>query len=207
VRQIVTPHAMPAAFTLVVLVAVVLVKETMFRFARRAAKRSGSNAGRADAWHHRADALTSLFAFVGILVALIGGEEWAGADDWAALLASGVIVYNGVRLLREPFAELMDEHAPEVAAGATGVAMATGGVLGVERCEARRSGRGYRVVMHVEVDPGMSVAESHRLTGIVKGRVREEMPEIDAVLIHVEPFDAARSDATAASSDGVARNI
>lgn len=188
VRQILTPHEMPARFTLVVLVAVVVVKEGMFRVARRAAVRAGSSAGRADAWHHRSDAVTSLFAFVGISIAQIGGPEWAPADDWAALLASGVIVFNGVRLMRGPFAELMDEHAPEVAEGATRTALETGGVLGVERCEARRSGRGYRVVMHAEVDPAMSVADSHRLTGIVKERVRGAMPEIDSVLIHIEPF-------------------
>jgi divalent metal cation (Fe/Co/Zn/Cd) transporter len=88
----------------------------------------------------------------------------------------------------------MDAHAPEVAEAATGVALGTPGVLGVERCEARRSGRGYRVVMHAEVDPQMTVADSHRLTGIVKQRVRDSMPEIDSVLIHIEPYEPAHAE-------------
>ncbi|MBK7405940.1 MAG: cation transporter [Phycisphaerales bacterium] len=190
VRQILSPRTTPRGFTLVVLVIVVATKEGMFRLAARAAKRARSNAGHADAWHHRSDAITSVFAFVGISIALIGGPEWKSADGWAALLASGVIMLNGVLLARGPFAELMDEHAPEVAELATSTALATEGVLGVERCEARRSGRAYRVVMHAEVDPEMTVAASHRLTGIIKSRVREAMPEVDSVLIHVEPHQA-----------------
>ncbi|HZW09043.1 MAG TPA: cation diffusion facilitator family transporter [Phycisphaerales bacterium] len=187
VRHILTPQERPAAFTLVVLLTVVLVKEAMYRAARRAADRTGSHAGHADAGHHRSDAITSLFAFGGISVALVGGEAWAPADDWAALLASGVIMLNGARMVRGPFSELLDAHAPDVGDGATRIALGTPDVRGVERCEARRSGRGYRVVMHAEVDPAMTVADSHRLTGIVKQRVRDAMPEIDSVLIHVEP--------------------
>ena len=192
VRQILTPHAYPRAFTLAVLVVVVGVKEFMYQKARRAAKRAGSSAGHADAWHHRSDAITSMFAFFGILIALVGGPAWAPADDWAALLASCVIVCNGVVLMRRPIAELTDKHAPEVAELASAEALAVDGIEAIERCEARQSGRGYRVVMHAEVDPGMTVAESHRLTGLVKHRIRERSPEIDSVLIHIEPHAAVR---------------
>lgn len=187
VRQILTPHPSPRAFTLGVLVVVVTVKEFMFRRARRAARATGSSAGHADAWHHRSDAITSLLAFFGIGIALLGGPDWAQADDWAALLASLVIMGNGVALMRRPIAELTDRHAPEVAGLAAKEALAVEGILAIERCEARQSGRGYRVVMHAEVDPQMTVADSHRLTGVVKCRVRERFPEIDSVLIHIEP--------------------
>jgi cation diffusion facilitator family transporter len=186
-----TPQRTPAAFTLVVLVAVVAVKEGMYRLASRAARRGASDAGRVDAFHHRADAITSLFALVGISLALLGGPAWAVADDWAALAASAVIAINGVRLSRGPFDELLDTHAPEIADAATAAALAVEGILGVERCEARRSGRGYRVVMHAEVDPTMSVADAHRLTGRIKQRARADEPRIDSVLVHIEPFDPA----------------
>lgn len=187
VRQIVTPHEVPEAFTLAVLVVVIVVKESLARAADRAARRAGSSAGAADAWHHRSDAITSAFALVGIAVAVVGGPEYARADDVAALLASGVIVFNGVRLAREPYAELMDRHSPEVAHAAAEIALGVPGVLGVEQCGARRSGRGYRVVMHAEVDPGMTVLEAHRITGRIKAAVRGQRPEIDSVLIHIEP--------------------
>lgn len=189
VRQIVTPHVGPRWFTLVVLVVVVVVKEGMFRAAHRAAREAGGSvAGHADAWHHRSDAITSGFAFVGIALALWGGAAWAVADDWAALAASGVIVFNGVRLARGPYAEMMDRHLPEVAERASSVALGVEGIRGVEWCAARRSGRGYRVVMHAEVDGSMTVEASHRLTGVIKERVRAAMPEVDSVLVHIEPY-------------------
>ena len=189
IRQILTPQEGPRSFTLIVLVGVVLVKEVMFRVTNRAAKRAGSSAGRADAWHHRSDAITSAFAFVGISVSLIGGPGWASADDWAALAASFVIVFNGVRLVREPYAELMDRNDEEFAARCRDIAMSIGGVEDVERSEARKMGRLYRVVMHVEVDPEMSVRASHDLTGKIKAHIREKIGRVASVLIHIEPHD------------------
>jgi len=195
-RQILTPQEGPKSFTLIVLVGVVIIKEAMARAASKAAKASGSSAGHADAWHHRADAITSALAFVGISVALIGGSGWSSADDWAALLASGVIIYNGIKVGREPFAELMDTHAPDVAGAAREITLAIDGIVGVERCEARRSGRGYRITMHAEVDPQMTVEASHRLTGLAKAAIRESHPEVDSVLIHIEPAPEPAPDAS-----------
>lgn len=100
VREILSPQHLPAPFTLIVLVAVVIVKEIMFRRLETEGNTIGSRAMMTDAWHHRSDALTSLAAFVGIAFALIMGEGYEAADDWAALLACGIIAYNGLRLLK-----------------------------------------------------------------------------------------------------------
>ncbi len=191
IRQLLQPQDVPAWWTLVVLVVVVAVKETLFRVQRRASKRAHSSAGRADAWHHRSDAITSALAFLGIAASLVGGPEWAWADEGAALLASAVIISNGTMLSREPFAELMDTQAPSVARIAEEEATAVEGVRAVERCEARRSGRGYRIVMHAEVDGAMTVLASHALTGAIKSRVREREPAVDTVLVHIEPHEPA----------------
>ncbi len=164
IRQIRTPHEMPAPFTLIVLVVVVVVKETMFRVTRRAAKTAASSAGHADAWHHRSDAITSALAFIGISIALIG-----------------------VLLLREPYHELVDRNDALIAEQCTRAAMSVAGITAVERCEARKSGRLYRVIMHAEVDPQMTVKDAHDLTGQVKAAVREQVPAVASVLIHVEP--------------------
>lgn len=187
VRQIRSPQPTPAPFTLIVLVVVVLIKEGMFRVTRRAAVAAGSSAGRADAWHHRSDAITSLFAFVGISIALIGGPAWAVADDWAALAAAVAIIINGLLLLREPYNELVDRHDTVVAQRCVEIALTVEGINAVERCECRKSGRLYRVIMHAEVDPAMTVKDAHDLTGRVKAAVREELPAVASVLIHVEP--------------------
>lgn len=187
VRQIRSPQPTPAPFTLIVLVVVVLTKEGMFRITRRAAVAAGSSAGRADAWHHRSDAITSAFAFVGISIALVGGPAWAVADDWAALAAAGAIVVNGALLLREPYHELVDRNDTEIARRCAQIALSVEGIDAVERCESRKTGRLYRVIMHAEVDPAMSVKDAHDLTGKVKEAVGEELPAVASVLIHVEP--------------------
>lgn len=184
---ILNPHKSPAWYTLIVLLGVMAIKEAMFHVARRAAKVSGSSAGIADAWHHRSDALTSAAAFIGIAIALIGGPGYEAADDWAALVASAVIIVNGAALLRTPLSELMDEAAPEVAAECTELVLTIDGILGVEQCEARKVGRTYRVIMHAEVDPSISVAEAHALTGKAKALVRTRLPHVFSLLIHIEP--------------------
>jgi cation diffusion facilitator family transporter len=100
VREIITPHRGPESFTLAVLILVVVVKEGLFRYISRAGNALGSTALKGDAWHHRSDAVTSLAAFVGISIALVGGEGYETADDWAALVACVVIAWNGLSLLR-----------------------------------------------------------------------------------------------------------
>ena len=98
VREILTPHHGPAPFTLAILIVVIVVKEILFRYVNRLGRQAESTAVQTDAWHHRSDALTSTAAFVGISAALVGGEAWYSADDWAALFACAVIAANGVRL-------------------------------------------------------------------------------------------------------------
>ena len=157
VREIITPHHGPAAFTLWVLFGVITVKELLFRFGRRAARASGSSAVLADAWHHRSDAITSLAAAAGISVALIGGEGYERADDIAALFASGIILINAIRLMRGPWHELLDAEPTEITDEARSIAGRVEGVAAIEKVLARKSGTRYWVDMHVEVDPQMSV--------------------------------------------------
>lgn len=188
IHEILSPHAPPRPFTLVVLVVVLVTKELIFRWLVLRGRAIGSQAIEVDAWHHRSDALTSLAAFVGISVALIAGPEWAMADDWAALAACGVIAWNGVRLFRGGLRELMDVAAPvEVRDRIRAVARGVEGVLDVEELRVRRSGLVYLVDIHVEVDGEISVRRGHEIGHAVKDRLLEcELPILDA-LVHVEP--------------------
>lgn len=189
VHGILNPHRVPAWYTVVVLLVVIAVKEVMFQVTRHAAKSSGSSAGMADAWHHRSDAITSSAALIGITIALVGGAAYAPADDWAALIASGVIAVNGILIAKAPMAELLDASQPEVAKRCGEVVKEIEGIRAIEQCEARKVGRGYRVIMHAEVDPDLSVAVAHALTGKAKALVRERLVEVASLLIHIEPFD------------------
>lgn len=189
-RQILRPHATPASFTLVVLVTVVLIKELLFRYAASEARQLGSQAVQADAWHHRSDAITSAFAFVGIVIALVGGPGWEAADDYAALLAAGIIAFNGWSLLRPALNELMDATpALEWRDKITQAAAATSQVIRVEKCIVRKMGVQYFADMHIEVDPQLTVAQAHQIAHQVKDNVRRAVPEVRDVLVHIEPAE------------------
>lgn len=184
-------HVGPRPFTLVVLVAVALIKETMFRFTRSEGTAVESNVVKTDAWHHRSDAITSLAAAVGITASLIGGPAFAMADDLAAIVAAGIIAWNGWRLLRPALEELMDATPdPQLTAKIRTVAQQVPGVDAVEKCFARRMGYHLWVDMHVHVHPDMTVRDSHTLAHQVKDTVRAEMPHVYDVLIHIEPSRA-----------------
>ncbi len=190
VREIITPHHAPAPYTLLVLVLVVAVKETLFRKVFLVGQEVDSPAVKADAWHHRSDAITSAAAMVGISVAVIGGPGWEPADDVAALFASAMILVNGTRLLRPAVQDLMD-RAPDQALleEVVGVAETLEGVLATEKVLARRVGGQYRVVLHVEADPGLSLREAHDLGHRVRNRIVREVPSVMDVLIHMEPHE------------------
>lgn len=192
-QEVVDPHHAPAPFTLIVLVLVIVVKETAFRTVLKVSRDVGSGAVVADAWHHRSDAITSAMAFVGISGALIGGPGWEWCDGTAAIIASLIIAYNGYHILRPAVYELMD-GAPN-AAVLNGVAKAATAVVGVRRIEklkARKVGTRFLVDLHVQADPSISLQEAHVLSGCVKSAIRTALPAVENVLVHMEPFEDPR---------------
>jgi len=188
VREIQVPHHAPAPFTLIVLVVVVITKETLFRYVFKTGQSLQSTVVKTDAWHHRSDALTSVAAFIGISIALIGGRGYEEADDWAALFASGVIAFNGIRLLRPALLEAMDTApSKEIVAQILDSAKEVEGVVGLDKCLVRKMGFDYYVDLHVIVNSEMSVKEAHKIGHDVKDRLRSQYPHIKDVLVHIEP--------------------
>jgi cation diffusion facilitator family transporter len=197
VRQIITPHRTPAPFTLLVLVGVVAIKEILYRRTHAIGSAVDSTAVRADAWHHRSDAVTSAAAFVGISISLWKGPGWAEADDWAALLAALIIAANGARILRPAFWDLMDRSPDQtvlerIARAASGVPQ----VQSIEKLKVRRAGMGVYVDVHVQADPTMSLHDAHELSGRVKGAILSTEAAVRGVLVHMEPYQGTdRQDA------------
>ncbi len=186
-----TRHDTPARWTLFVLVAVIAIKEVLFRLVRREALKTGSLVVRTDAWHHRSDAITSLAAAVGISISLLGGPRYAMADEIAALVAAGIIAWSGRMALRPALQELMDTTPdPAVMDQIQRLEETVAGVEAVGKCHARRMGWNLTVDMHVSVDPEMRVREAHQIAHDVEDFLRERMPEISSVLVHVEPAPA-----------------
>jgi cation diffusion facilitator family transporter len=188
VREIVTPHRAPAPFTLIVLVVVVVTKELLFRFLFRTGQNINSKAVETDAWHHRSDSLTSLAAFIGISIALIGGEGYEPADDWAALFAAGIIAFNGVRLVRKTWRDIMDASLPEkVVVDIREIARQVDGVAGIDMCRVRKSGLGTWVDIHVEVPGDITVREGHEIAHRVKDALLVSNHNVMDAVVHIEP--------------------
>jgi cation diffusion facilitator family transporter len=195
ILEIITPHRVPAPFTLAVLVGVVIVKETLFRLLRREAHAIGSRAVEMDAWHHRSDALTSVAAFVGISIGVWKGEGYAAADDWAALFACAVILVNGVRLFRKAFDDAMDAAPPaDVEAAVRLVALGVPGVRATDKCRVRRSGMGLFIDLDIRVDGRMTVTDGHGLAHAVKAALLASPLGVLDVLVHVEPLEGLAAD-------------
>ena len=183
-----TPHQMPRRFTLGILLVVMLIKEGMFRYVSKVGKEINSQAVKSDAYHHRSDAITSLAAFAGIAVALILGKGYESADDWAALIASCIIVVNTISLLRPALNEVMDA-APsnEIVMKVRALASENRDVKIVEKCYVRKMGFDYFVDIHIQVDGALSVTEGHAIAHAVKKQLLDSDLRIKDVLVHVEP--------------------
>jgi cation diffusion facilitator family transporter len=188
VQAILSPQEVPESFTLLVLVGVLIAKESMFRVLSARGREIGSRALHADAWHHRSDALTSLAAFIGISMALTAGEGFESADDWAALVACAVITFNGVRLFRASLREVLDVTAPEeICDLIREIAQSVPGVEGVGLLRVRQSGLALWVDIHVEVEGDIPVRAGHEIAHLVKdGLLDSDLRILDA-LVHVEP--------------------
>lgn len=192
IHEIRTPHSTPAPFTLAVLVAVVLIKEVLFRYVVKVGNTLRSTAVTADAWHHRSDAITSGLAFVGISIALLGGPGWESADDWAALIASGIIMFNAYLLLRPAVLELTDAiPAGRLGEDVRAAALSVPGVLALDKSFVRKMGFDYYVDLHAIVDRNIPVWRGHEIAHLVKNAIRTAHPEVVDVLVHIEPARAA----------------
>lgn len=194
IQHIRTPHQVPESYTLIVLGAIVIIKEIFYRFISRKSDETKSSSLKADAWHHRSDAITSLMAFIGISIAVFMGKGYETADDWAALFASGFILYNAYLILRPALGEVMDEHLYEdMVEEIRALSHQEPGVLETEKCFVRKTGMTFHVDLHVVVNGKLSVKEGHEIAHNLKDRLLTALPEVADILIHVEPDDAEHS--------------
>jgi len=188
IQNIKSPQETPEPWTLIVLGAIILWKEISYRIVIRKSKQTNSTSLKADAWHHRSDAITSVMAFIGISIALIFGKGYESADDWAALFASGFILYNSYLIFRPALGEIMDEHQYDGLIQEIRLkSLKVDGVLGTEKCFIRKSGMTYHVDLHAIVNGEITVEKGHWIAHNLKDYLRKEIPNLGHVLIHIEP--------------------
>ncbi|RZJ68463.1 MAG: cation transporter [Flavobacterium sp.] len=194
IEHIRTPHKTPASYTLIILGAIVIIKEVFYRIVSKKSDDTNSSSLKADAWHHRSDAITSAMAFIGISIALFMGPGYETADDWAALLASGFIIYNAYLIFRPALGEILDEHLHhELVEQIRTISQTVPGVIDTEKCHVRKAGMNYLVDLHLTVNGDISVTEGHEIAHDLKDTLQREIPAIADVLIHVEPHHLATS--------------
>ena len=183
-----TPHELPKPFTLIVLGLIIIWKEISYRIVIKKSIQTNSSSLKADAWHHRSDAITSVSAFIGISIALFFGKGYESADDWAALFGSAFILYNSYLIFRPALSEIMDEHVYDDTIELIRMnSMKVEGVIATEKCHVRKIGMRYHVDLHAIVDRNISVRDGHEIAHRLKDKILEEMPDIADVFIHIEP--------------------
>ena len=190
IKNIGTPHELPKIWTLFVLIPLIIWKEISFQLVIRKAKETNSSSLKADAWHHRSDAITSIAALIGISIALYFGNGYETADDWAALFASGFILYNSYKIFRPALGEIMDEHLyDDLVADIRKVSLTCAGVLATEKCFVRKAGMKYHVELHAIVQADITVKYGHEIAHNLKDTLLNDIPQLGHVLIHIEPTE------------------
>ncbi len=183
-----SPQETPASWTLIVLAGIILWKEISYRVIIKKSIETQSSSLKADAWHHRSDAITSVAAFVGISIAVFMGKGYETADDWAALFAAGFILYNSYLIFRPALGEVMDEHVyDDLVAEIRGISMTVDGIMSTEKCYVRKAGMRFFVDLHARVDGEISVRKGHEISHRLKDVLMEKIPNLGDVLIHIEP--------------------
>ncbi|SEP55226.1 cation diffusion facilitator family transporter [Flavobacterium urocaniciphilum] len=188
IQNIGTPHELPKTWTLYVLIPLIIWKEVSFQLVMKKAKETNSSSLKADAWHHRSDAITSVAALIGISIALYFGKGYETADDWAALFASAFILYNSYKIFRPALGEIMDEHFyDDLIDDIRKVSITVTGIVDTEKCFIRKAGMKYHVDLHARVNANITVKEGHFIAHNLKDTLRREIPQLGHVLIHIEP--------------------
>lgn len=183
-------HEVPAAWTLWIAGANVVIKEALYQYKVRIGRRTNSAAIIANAWDHRSDALCSLAVLIGLGAIRFGGDSFMWADEAASLVVAAAIAWSGSLLFRSSASELMDvQAAPELVGKIRSEALTVLGVAGVETLWVRKSGLEYFADIHIEVDPELTVAEGHRIGHRVKDRLLTTFATLRDVLVHLEPFE------------------
>ncbi|MFH1005037.1 MAG: cation diffusion facilitator family transporter [Bacteroidota bacterium] len=188
IQNINTPHELPKPYTLIVLGFIVIIKEIFYRIVNKRSKKTKSSALSADAWHHRSDAITSLMAFIGIAIALIFGKGYETADDWAALAASFIILYNSYLIFKPALSEIMDEDLHEdIIDKIRQISKNADEVFDTEKCYVRKTGLKYFVDLHIIVDANITVKQGHIIAHKLKDKLKNDLPQLADILIHIEP--------------------
>lgn len=184
------PLLRPDIWTLVVAALSIVAKEWLYRYTMTNARAVESEALKANAWHHRSDALSSVAALAGIALSLFLGDKWTLADPITSLIIGLLIAYSAVKISIPSLGELMETSLPaDVVNKIENSIDNTAGVLYYHNLRTRRNGHSAIIDVNIHVNPRMSVAEGHAIASEVENNIRQLISGDAIIYVHVEPAD------------------
>lgn len=184
------PHEVPAFWAIYPLILSIAAKTGLAAYKFRAGGRIGSSALLADAWNDTVDILSGTVALVAVGLTLHNPARFMTADHWGGFAIGLIVVLLGLRLMRDAALFLMDTMpSDQRMSRIRSSALTVPGALAVEKCFARKTGLRYHVDLHLEVDPELTVRLSHSLAEEVRNKIKEDLPWVADVLVHVEPHE------------------
>jgi cation diffusion facilitator family transporter len=184
-------HSLPSFFGIWPLLISIAAKACLSFFKFHFGRQIRSDALVADAWNDGVDVLSGTVALVALSLTLYNPARFVTADHYGGLGVGLIVIFLGLRVVHQTSMTLMDTMPDdETIKQIRAVALTVPGALGIEKCYARKTGLQYHVDLHLEVDPGMSVRDSHGVATEVRIKIKETLDWVADVLVHVEPFGA-----------------
>ncbi|GAV83361.1 Cation_efflux domain-containing protein, partial [Cephalotus follicularis] len=181
------------------------IKEGLYRITKRAGERQGSGLMKANAWHHRADAISSIVALIGVGGSILGIKF---LDPLAGLVVSGMILKPGLQTGYQSILELVDAAIPrEQLDLVRQTILQVEGVMGCHRLRGRRAGSSLYLDVHIEVDPFSSVSTAHGIGENVRHQIHKCHPEVSEVFIHIDPAYILSSPSIKDQPESLAGNM
>jgi cation diffusion facilitator family transporter len=188
VQRLGLPRQPLASFVLWPLFASLIAKSWLAGYKFHYSRKIQSDALQADAWNDTMDGISAFVALIAVGLTLANPVRFLDADRYGGFVVGLIVIFTGVRVAYETALQLMDTMPDEtrmrqIRAAAQDVP----GVRGVEKCFARKTGLRYHVDLHLEVDPDMTVRQSHEIAHQARLRILDTLEWVADVLVHVEP--------------------
>lgn len=182
----------PGLFALIAAIISIIAKEIMFQYTIRAAKKIKSDSLKADAWHHRSDALSSIGALIGIILSRMGYKIF---DPIASILIAILICKVAIDIFIEATNKLVDKSCDEEQIKEIErVVMKQKGVLGIDDIKTRIFGSKIYVDIEISADGNKTLKETHMIAEKVHDKVEEKFCDIKHIMVHVNPYGGEKDE-------------
>lgn len=178
----------PGYIALAAAIISIVSKEILYQYTALVARRTDSSVCKANAWHHRSDALSSIGSLLGIGGAVILGNKWTILDPVAAVIIGLMILFVAIKMAKAPIEELMEKSLDEeTEKEITDIILATEGVQNMHNLKTRRNGQSKIIDCHIRVKRTISIVEAHDIATNVEKNLKQKFGNETQTSIHIEP--------------------